>query len=76
MNTGSVENWAGEIAEIGAIYPFEGTETILWILGLVLWVTWHYKQLAGENKQLAEQDALLTDEVLRKCVEKKEVGNV
>ena len=76
MNTGSIESWAGEIAEIGAIYPFEGAETILWIIGLVLWVTWHYKQLASENKQLAEQDALLTDEVLRKCVEKKEVGNV
>jgi len=76
MNTGSIENWAGEIAEIDAIYPFEGTETMLWIVGLVLWLAWHYKQLAAENKQLAEQDALLTDEVLRKCVEKEEVGNV
>ncbi len=76
MTTGSFENWSGEIADIGAIYPFEGTETLMWIVGLVLWVAWHYIQLVAENKQLAEQEAFLTDEVLRKRVEKEEIGNV
>lgn len=76
MTTGSFENWSGEIADIGAIYPFEGTETLMWIVGLVLWVAWHYVQLVAENKQLAEQEAFLTDEVLRKRVEKEEIGNV
>ena len=76
MTTGSFENWSGEIADIGAIYPFEGTETLMWIVGLVLWVAWHYMQLLAENKQLAEQEAFLTDEVLRKRVEKEEIGNV
>lgn len=76
MTTGSFENWSGEIADIGAIYPFEGTETLMWIVGLVLWVAWHYMQLIAENKQLAEQEAFLTDEVLRKRVEKEEIGNV
>lgn len=76
MTTGSFENWSGEIADIGAIYPFEGTETLMWIVGLVLWVAWHYIQLVAENKQLAEQEVFLTDEVLRKRVEKEEIGNV
>ncbi len=76
MTTGSFENWSGEIADIGAIYPFEGTETLMWIVGLVLWVAWHYIQLVAENKQLAEQEIFLTDEVLRKRVEKEEIGNV
>lgn len=76
MTTGSFENWSGEIADIGAIYPFEGTETLMWIVGLVLWVAWHYVQLVAENKQLAEQEVFLTDEVLRKRVEKEEIGNV
>ena len=76
MSTGSFENWSGEISVIGVIYPFEGTETLMWIVGLVLWVAWHYIQLVAENKQLAEQEAFLTDEVLRKRVEKEEIGNV
>ena len=51
MSTGNFENWAGEITEIGAIYPFVGSEFILWLIGIGLWVLWHVFQCRAENKQ-------------------------
>lgn len=55
MSTGNFENWAGEITEIGAIYPFVGSEFVLWIIGIVLWVLWHIVQARMENKQYEEE---------------------
>ncbi len=46
--TGNFENWAGEIAEIGPLYPFVGAEGMLVIVGLIFWVGWHILQLSAE----------------------------
>ena len=55
MATGNVENWTGNIAEIGAAYPFVGIETGLVVVGVVFWVWWHIAQLKAENRELREQ---------------------
>ena len=55
MSTGNIENWAGDITEIGAIYPFVGSEFALWIVGIVLWALWHIVQARMENKQYEEE---------------------
>ncbi len=54
MTTGSFENWAGNISEIGVIYPFEGTEFIMVIAGVVFWLWWHITQTARENREMEE----------------------
>ena len=77
MSTGSFENWAGEIAEMGVIYPFEGTETILAVIGIAFWIWWHIKQISDEKKEIAEEQALLQNkEKLRALIEKEHTGNV
>jgi len=55
MSTGNVENWTGNIAEIGAAYPFVGIETPLMIAGVVFWIAWHARQLAMESRELEEE---------------------
>ena len=35
MTTGGFENWAGDITQIGALYPFPGTEFLWFVLGMV-----------------------------------------
>ena len=55
MSTGNFENWAGEIAEIGAIYPFVGSEGILAIVGVIFWLWWHVKQAKIEEAQYKEE---------------------
>jgi hypothetical protein len=55
MATGNFENWAGNVADIGAIYPFVGSEGLLWIIGVVLWILWHIVQSRIENQHHEEE---------------------
>ena len=55
MNTGTVETWAGEIADIGLIYPFGGSEALLCVVGLVLWLVWFVVQGRMENREYREE---------------------
>ena len=61
MKTGSFENWAGEISEIGPIYPFVGSEFLLWIIGIVLWIVWHILQSRDEKKHYHDELDLYKD---------------
>ncbi len=55
MSTGSFENWAGTITDIGPLYPFVGTEMLWFILGLVFWIWWHVVQAKRENQEYEEE---------------------
>lgn len=50
MTTASFANWAGNITDIGAIYPMVGTEVWLLIIGLVFWIAWHIIQIRAESR--------------------------
>jgi hypothetical protein len=55
MSTGSVANWTGNIADIGPIYPFVGSEFLLWVIGMALWVGWHLWQARNESREYEEE---------------------
>jgi hypothetical protein len=55
MSTGMVESWTGNILDIGPIYPFVGSEMLLWIIGMILWIGWHVWQVGNESKEYAEE---------------------
>lgn len=59
MMTGDFQNWTGTILEIGPIYPFVGSEVLLWILGMAFWIGWHVLQVRRENRQLDEEARVL-----------------
>ena len=51
----TVTNWIDHLsaAEVqGAVYPGVGTEGVLVIIALVLWVGWHVLQNNAENKEM------------------------
>jgi len=54
MSTTSLTSWAVDLKDVTTIYPFEGTEYALFIVGMVLWILWHVWQLRFENKTYAE----------------------
>jgi len=54
-STTGIETWAQDLAEVGPIYPFQGTETVLVIIAVVLWVGWHVVQLIEEKRENAEK---------------------
>ncbi len=74
MSTGSIENFTGNIAEIGPMYPFVGTEWLLALLCLVFWLAWHVLQIRIENREL-EVDAAryVTKEILDRVYEREEI---
>lgn len=62
MSTTIVETWSGaDLSQLGPIYPFVGSEFLLWIIGLAFWIGFHVLQARIEKKELAE-DARLAGE--------------
>ncbi len=68
MSTGSFENWAGNIADIGPIYPFVGTEFLLWVVGMAGWIIWHIWQTRIENRTYEDE--------LRRYGDKASLANI
>ncbi|MCT4610650.1 MAG: hypothetical protein N4A70_15765 [Pelagimonas sp.] len=54
MSTIGYENWNVDLADVGAIYPFQGSEVLMVILGVAFWVGWHRIQYVREGQHLEE----------------------
>ena len=76
MSTGSFENWAGNILDIGPMYPFVGSEGFWFVLGLIFWIWWHIVQTKRENRQYEEEVKRFgSTESLRKIVSGESADN-
>jgi hypothetical protein len=53
MSTNGMENWAVDLKDVGAIYPFQGSEVFMVIIGLIFWIGWHVIQTRQENAEIA-----------------------
>ena len=42
-------SWAVDLANIGAIYPWQGSEVIMFIVAFVVWIVFHIVQIKQEN---------------------------
>ena len=57
MSTNGMESWAVDLKDVGAIYPFQGSEVLLVIIGLVFWIGWHILQTRQETAELESDEA-------------------
>lgn len=46
----NVESW-GDVASLGAIYPFPGIEWLLVLVAVILWLGWHGWHIRSENAE-------------------------
>ena len=53
MSTNGMTSWAVDLKDVGAIYPFQGWEVVLVILGFIFWIGWHIIQTRQESAELA-----------------------
>jgi hypothetical protein len=53
MSTNGMTSWAVDLKDVGAIYPFQGWEVLLVIIGLIFWIGWHMIQTRQENAEIA-----------------------
>ena len=51
MSTNGMESWAVDLKDVGAIYPLQGSETLLVILLLVFWIGFHVLQTRAETRE-------------------------
>ncbi len=56
-----LDSWAVDLAEVGPVYPFQGTEVLMVIVGLALWLGWHVWQIRAENAEI-EEDLHMADQ--------------
>ena len=59
MSTTGIDSWAVDLADVAAVYPFQGSEVLMVIIGLVFWIGWHVWQISFENRTIAEEEAKL-----------------
>ena len=52
MSTIGYESWAVDLADIGAIYPFQVWEVTMTIIGVIFWLGWHRMQFKAETEEL------------------------
>ena len=57
MSTTGIDSWAVDLADVAAVYPFQGTEVAMVIVGVAIWIGWHIWQIRHENRQINEEVA-------------------
>ena len=55
MATTSIESWAVDLKDVGAIYPFQGSEVLMVFVGVALWIAWHFWCVRWERSQHEEK---------------------
>lgn len=50
MSTTGLTSWAVDLKDIGAVYPFQGTEGIMVLIAVVLWIGWHIWEIRWERE--------------------------
>jgi hypothetical protein len=70
MSTNGMTSWAVDLKDVGAIYPFQGTETLLVIIGIAFWIGWHIWQIRHENAELAAEARKANAESVKKQIDR------
>jgi len=58
MSTIGLESWAVDLKDVGAVYPFQGSEVFMVVIAVAFWLIWHIVQLRNESAEVRhEMDA-------------------
>lgn len=70
MSTIGYASWAVDLADVGAVYPFQGWEVPMTILGVVFWLAWHWLQFAQESEHLDVAQKLGEQEKINRMIDR------
>ena len=54
MSTNGYSNWAVDLKDVAAVYPFQGWEVVMVLAALAFWLLWHIVQIWQENREYKE----------------------
>ncbi|MGQ0484244.1 MAG: hypothetical protein ACT4SY_02665 [Hyphomicrobiales bacterium] len=55
MSTNGITSWAVDLKDIGAIYPFQGAEVPMVVIGFAFWIGWHIWQIKIESAEVEKE---------------------
>jgi len=55
MSTNGMTSWAVDLKDVAAVYPFQGTEVLLVVIGVVFWIGFHILQIRNEKREIAHE---------------------
>ena len=68
MSTTPLDSWAVDLGDVTVIYPFVGSEKLMVVIAVVLWIAWHIWQVKFESNTYKEDiEKHATSENLRKA---------
>jgi len=70
MSTIGYDSWAVDLAEVGPVYPFQGSEVIMVVLGVIFWIMWHRIQYVRESAHLEEARKMGDKDKVAKVMER------
>ena len=71
MSTNGMTSWAVDLKDVAAVYPFQGTEFLLFIIGLIFWIGWHVMQMRNEDTEVRhEMDADKSGDEARAAIDR------
>lgn len=70
MSTIGYDSWAVDLADVGAVYPFQGSEGLMVVLGVVFWIAWHRIQFVREGEHLEKAKQMGDKEKINSLLEK------
>lgn len=72
MSTGNFQDFAGNMTEIGPMYPFVGWEWLFTLLCFVFWIGWHSWQIRIESREFREEaENYISKEILERVYERE-----
>jgi len=70
MSTIGLDSWAVDLKDVTAVYPFQGTEVLLVIVGLAFWVGWHFMQARIEAQEISDAERDFDIEHSKKSIDR------
>ena len=70
MSTIGYESWAVDLAEVGPVYPFQGMEVPMVVIGVVFWLGWHLIQYQREKTHLAKAKKMGDKDQISRALER------
>lgn len=70
MLTIGYSNWAVDLKDVGAIYPFQGMEMAMVIAAFGFWIGWHIWQLGQEGAELRAKSGHVDAEKAKNAIDR------
>lgn len=70
MSTNGMTSWAVDLKDVAAIYPFQGSEVLFVIIGIVFWVGFHILQLRNEAREIQHEMEVKDGDATRRAIDR------